>query len=544
MTVKDALDRAREAGTADPARADRLYRSIIEAHPGYAPARFAYGMFLNQVGRWEESTVQLGAIAPSAPEYPDAILYAAFGFVALDRFEEAIASFFGYFTVADPEKVIESHIIYTLNFVGLESGFDYGRTAARLEAEIAARPALAASRTADRLRAALESRIRQVYAADRHISGFVLFADLVDSSRYKREHPDTWRRRIIHFLLYSRYSFAYLGFQFLKFIGDEVMMFWPLEEAEKPQAARLLFDFIVRNRWYLDEVNRFNPARFAEGGGGEEHEIKVKVFCGEVRDALVFHPSDEGPFDIVGEDVDRAARIKESAQPNFLVVDGGFRDALRANGGAYAEAFRSLAWEGAFKGIGGVTAYYGERIPAPRVGHRPAGLEDFGGPVFRRRSVRDFEDRPFPDEMLDRILAAAMSAPSAGDQQPWEFVVVRDRSLLGQLAAASPYAGPLARAPVGVALCGVASRSASFPEFWTQDCAAAMENLLIQAVVEGAAGVWLGFHPEADRVATVGELLGLPEGVTPLAIAALGYAKNPVKPRARFDAGRVHRERW
>ncbi len=74
--------------------------------------------------------------------------------------------------------------------------------------------------------------------------------------------------------------------------------------------------------------------------------------------------------------------------------------------------------------------------------------------ILRRVSVRIYEDTPVSDDQIAALLHAAMSAPSAVNRQPWEFIVVDDRKLLVQLADALPYAKMTARAPLAIVVCG------------------------------------------------------------------------------------------
>lgn len=160
-----------------------------------------------------------------------------------------------------------------------------------------------------------------------------------------------------------------------------------------------------------------------------------------------------------------------------------------------------------------------------------------------RRSIRRYEDRPVDDETVEKLLRAAMSAPSAGNQQPWRFVVVRDAELKRALADCSPYASMLPSASVGIVVCGDRSveRHAGF---WVQDCAAATENLLLAAHALGLGAVWLGFHPVAERERCAAALLKLPESVVPLAVVPVGWPAEPLPPVDRFDPTFVHRDLW
>ena len=164
-------------------------------------------------------------------------------------------------------------------------------------------------------------------------------------------------------------------------------------------------------------------------------------------------------------------------------------------------------------------------------------------PVFSRRSVRDFIDEPVPDDQVERLLRAAMAAPSAGNQQPWQFVVVRDKATLTAVTEFHPYAGMLPKASLAIVVCGD-TRLEKWPQFWEQDCAAATQNVLIEAEILGLGAVWLGVHPLAERVEGARRLFGLPEEVAPFAIVALGHPAKRKPPVDRFDETRVHRESW
>ena len=74
--------------------------------------------------------------------------------------------------------------------------------------------------------------------------------------------------------------------------------------------------------------------------------------------------------------------------------------------------------------------------------------------IYTRRSIRQYQDRPVSDEVVRTILGAAMMAPSAGNVQPWQFIVVTDPALLNQVKDVHPYVGMAAEAPLGILVCG------------------------------------------------------------------------------------------
>jgi nitroreductase len=164
-------------------------------------------------------------------------------------------------------------------------------------------------------------------------------------------------------------------------------------------------------------------------------------------------------------------------------------------------------------------------------------------PVLARRSIRKYTRDPVDDERVERLLRAAMAAPSAGNQQPWQFIVVGDRAVLDAVPEVHPYASMITQAPLAIVICGD-RRVSRWPQYWDQDCAAATENLLIAAQQLGLGAVWLGVHPLAERVEGVRRLLGIPEEVVPFAIVPIGWPAERKQPADRFDASRVHIDHW
>lgn len=161
--------------------------------------------------------------------------------------------------------------------------------------------------------------------------------------------------------------------------------------------------------------------------------------------------------------------------------------------------------------------------------------------IFKRASVRKFTRDLVTDDEVRALLRAAMAAPSAGNQQPWEFYVARDRETLRRLSEATPYAKPAAEAACVITVCA-RTEGLRFPPCVPQDLGACVENLLLEAVDLGLGAVWMGVAPEPDRVAAVAEVLGTPEGLEPFAMVAIGFPELEPTPkgRDRFDETRIH----
>ncbi len=163
--------------------------------------------------------------------------------------------------------------------------------------------------------------------------------------------------------------------------------------------------------------------------------------------------------------------------------------------------------------------------------------------IHTRRSVRAFTAEPVGDSALREMLAAAMQAPSAGNEQPWQFVVIDERRVLDEIPLIAPYAPMCRVAPLAILVCGD-MREVRHEGYWVQDCSAATENLLLTAHSLGLGAVWTGVHPNPAREAAFRRLLSLPEEVVPMALVVVGVPAELAPPSARFNAARVHRNRW
>lgn len=163
--------------------------------------------------------------------------------------------------------------------------------------------------------------------------------------------------------------------------------------------------------------------------------------------------------------------------------------------------------------------------------------------IMSRRSIRKFTGEAVPEWQIEAILRAAMAAPSAGNQQPWRFVVVSDRERIDAVRETTPYGAMLAEAALALVVCGD-TRSLKHPTMWEQDCSAAVENALLATHALGLGACWLGYWPKDERVLPLKLALRLPDGVEPLAVLAIGRSAEKKAPSERYDPAFVHRDRW
>ena len=159
--------------------------------------------------------------------------------------------------------------------------------------------------------------------------------------------------------------------------------------------------------------------------------------------------------------------------------------------------------------------------------------------IFTRVSIRKFEDRPVETEKTAQLLKAAMQAPSAGNQQPWEFYVVTDRDKIKALSEISPYAACAENAPAVIVPC-YRTEGIRWSETVLMDLSCATENLLLEAVSLGLGGVWLCAAPFEDRMTKAEAVLGDPEGLRVFALVPVGYPAETREQQNRFDERRIH----
>lgn len=167
--------------------------------------------------------------------------------------------------------------------------------------------------------------------------------------------------------------------------------------------------------------------------------------------------------------------------------------------------------------------------------------------IKSRRSIRAFTEDPVSEEEVEKLIEAARSAPSAGNIQPWEFVVVRDPERKKGLCEAALDQTFIEEAPVLIVVCanvwrsgqGYGSRGVNL--YSLQDTAAATQNMLLAATALGLATCWVGaFQEEQAR-----KILNIPDGVRPVAIIPIGHAAEKPSPRSRRQLDRIiHHETY
>ncbi|MBN1170166.1 nitroreductase family protein [Candidatus Micrarchaeota archaeon] len=163
--------------------------------------------------------------------------------------------------------------------------------------------------------------------------------------------------------------------------------------------------------------------------------------------------------------------------------------------------------------------------------------------IMSRKSVRKFSGKMVSDSEIKKILEAAMAAPSARNQQPWHFIVVKDKEQLIRLSESNPYVGMAKEAALAIIVCGDLNLEKS-KGFWPIDCANASQNILLAAHALGLGAVWTALYPRDDRIEGARKVLGFPENIIPLNIIPIGHPAEKKEAENRYDEKRLHADRW
>lgn len=160
--------------------------------------------------------------------------------------------------------------------------------------------------------------------------------------------------------------------------------------------------------------------------------------------------------------------------------------------------------------------------------------------LLKRRSVRKFTEEPVSDEMIEELLHAAMSGPSACNKKPWEFYVVTSEDKLEELKGASKFTKFSSK--LAIVVCGNLSRALPLhmANYWIQDCSAATENILLRVTDLGLGAVWCGIHPQKSAEERVRKMLDIPKTQIPLNVIFIGHPDQEQEARDQYEEERVH----
>jgi len=163
--------------------------------------------------------------------------------------------------------------------------------------------------------------------------------------------------------------------------------------------------------------------------------------------------------------------------------------------------------------------------------------------IFTRRSIRKYTAEPIPASIIHDLIEAAVSAPSAGNEQPWQFILLTKRDILNEIPLFHPHASFVKDVQQAILVCGDLSREI-FEGYWMIDCSAATQNLLLAAHAKGLGACWVGIYPRQERIKKLKELLQVPDHIIPFAFVALGFPAEEKQREERYDEERVHVDTW
>lgn len=159
--------------------------------------------------------------------------------------------------------------------------------------------------------------------------------------------------------------------------------------------------------------------------------------------------------------------------------------------------------------------------------------------IMTRRSMRKYLDKPVESEKTERILRAAMQAPTGHNAQDFEFIVVTDGEMRFRLSRLGPYSHFAEKAPLHIVVCENTGRMWEGSN-WQGNLGAVCQNILLQVEEEGLGACWIGVWPYPERMAHVKEAMEIPDSVIPYALISIGYKEYQKRFDDRFDTAKIH----
>ena len=160
--------------------------------------------------------------------------------------------------------------------------------------------------------------------------------------------------------------------------------------------------------------------------------------------------------------------------------------------------------------------------------------------LLKRRSIRKFTEEEVSEEMINELMHAAMSGPSACNRRPWAFYVVTNKDKLEELRSSTMFTKISAK--LAIIVCGDLKRALplAMSEYWIHDCSAATENILLRATDLGLGAVWCGVYPQKKGEEKVRKILDIPEKQIPLNIIYIGHPDAEAEARDQYEEERVY----
>ena len=163
--------------------------------------------------------------------------------------------------------------------------------------------------------------------------------------------------------------------------------------------------------------------------------------------------------------------------------------------------------------------------------------------VLTRRSVRKYLNKKISDELIHELIIAGISAPSAENKQPWQFMIIDDHKLIDKIPDFHPNAKMLFESKKAILVCGDLDLEENIG-YLIQDCSAATENILIAARAKGLGSCWLGIYPRDERISGLRKMLRIPDHIIPFSLISLGYPAVAQSRVDRYKSSIIHRNKW
>lgn len=158
--------------------------------------------------------------------------------------------------------------------------------------------------------------------------------------------------------------------------------------------------------------------------------------------------------------------------------------------------------------------------------------------LYERQSIRKYLPKPVEEEKIMELLRAAMNAPTARNAQSWRFMVITNREALDHMSELQPYTNMMKTAPCAIMVLGDQTKSQP-DEYLYVDGAAAIENMLIEAVHLGLGTCWCAIGPLQERIDNFRKYYHIDDHLIPIAVVAVGYG-DEMKPKIdRFDETKI-----
>ena len=159
--------------------------------------------------------------------------------------------------------------------------------------------------------------------------------------------------------------------------------------------------------------------------------------------------------------------------------------------------------------------------------------------IETRRSIRKYNDKKIDKEILEEILKAGMYAPSAYNEQPWQFIVIDNKDLLDEIPTFHDHANMCKTAALAILVC-VDLKKEKTEDMWLLDCAAATQNIMLAAFEKTIGSVWVGVYFRQNYIEGFKKLLNLPDHIIPISLIPMGYHDEEIKRVDRFKKDRIH----